>query len=120
MFGEKVWGKYPFLSSVFLGGSSNLLGFNRERFSGDASIYSTAQMRTYLSKVRIIINGDFGFHAFAETGRVFAESKYSKLWHPSFGGGLWLSYLDREFNFVVTLAKSEESYLFYFGLGFNF
>ncbi len=120
VFGEKVWGKYPFLSSAFLGGSNNLLGFNRERFSGDASLYSTAQMRTHLSKVRIIINGDLGFHAFAETGRVFTESNNSKLWHPSFGGGLWLSYLDRDFNLVATLAKSEESYLFYFGLGFNF
>ena len=120
VFGEKVWGNYPFLSSAFLGGTNNLLGFNRERFSGDASLYSTAQIRTHLSKVRLIINGDLGFHAFAETGRVFTESNNSKLWHPSFGGGLWLSYLDRGFNLVATLAKSEESYLFYFGLGFNF
>ena len=120
MFGEKIWGKYPFLSSVFLGGSNNLLGFNRERFSGDASLYGTAQMRMYLAKIRLIINGDLGFHAFAETGRVFTDSINSKMWHPSFGGGLWLSYLNREFNLVLTLAHSEESFLIYFGLGFNF
>ena len=120
MFGEKIWGKYPFLSSAFLGGSNNLLGFNRERFSGDASLYGTAQMRMYLAKIRLIINGDLGFHAFAETGRVFTDSINSKMWHPSFGGGLWLSYLNREFNLVLTLAHSEESFLIYFGLGFNF
>ena len=120
MFGEKIWGKYPFLSSTFLGGSNNLLGFNRERFSGDASIYSTMQMRMYLAKIKLIIIGDFGFHAFAETGRVFIDSINSKIWHPSFGGGLWLSYLNREFNLVITLAHSEESFLIYFGTGFNF
>ncbi|MEO8398647.1 MAG: BamA/TamA family outer membrane protein, partial [Ignavibacteriaceae bacterium] len=119
MLGEKVWGKYPFFSSAFLGGSNNLLGFSRERFSGDGSFYSTMQMRMHLSKIKLIINGDLGFHVFAETGRVFTESKSSK-WHPSFGGGLWLSYLNRAFNLIATVAHSEESNLIYFGLGFNF
>ncbi|MCB9207500.1 MAG: BamA/TamA family outer membrane protein [Ignavibacteriales bacterium] len=120
IFGEKIWGKYPFLSSVFLGGSENLMGFNRERFSGDASLYGTAQIRTHISKIKLIINGDLGFHTFAETGRVFTEDNNSNLWHPSFGGGLWLSYLQRKFNIVTTVAKSKESFLIYFGLGFNF
>ena len=73
-----------------------------------------------LSKVKFIINGDFGFHAFAETGRVFTDNSNSKIWHPSYGGGLWLSYLNRTFNIVTTLANSKESLLFYFGLDFNF
>ena len=117
--GEKVWGDYPLLSSAFLGGKDNLLGFTRERFSGDASLYGTLQTRMHLTKLKLIINGDLGFHAFAETGRVFAENDNSKIWHPSFGGGLWLSYLDREFNIIATIAKSKEAYQLYFGLGFN-
>ncbi len=120
LLGKKVWGKYPFLSAAFLGGSENLLGYRRERFSGDAALYGIAQMRMKLSKVKFIINGDFGFHAFAETGRVFTDNSNSKIWHPSYGGGLWLSYLNRTFNIVTTLANSKESLLFSFGLGFNF
>ena len=107
------------LSSAFLGGKDNLLGFTRERFSGDASLYGTLQTRMHLTKLKLIIKGNLGFHAFAETGRVFAENDNSKIWHPSFGGGFWLSYLDRGFNIIATIAKSKEAYQLYFGLGFN-
>ena len=117
--GEKVWGDFPLLSSVFLGGSDNLLGFNRERFSGDASVYGALQTRMHLTKLKLIINGNLGFHVFAESGRVFTEYNNSNIWHPSFGGGLWLSYLDRGFNIITTIAKSKEAYQIYFGLGFN-
>ncbi len=120
LLGKKVWGIYPFLSAVFLGGSDNLLGFRRERFSGDAALYGIAQIRMKISKVKFIINGDFGIHGFAETGRVFTDYGNSKIWHPSYGGGLWLSYLDRTLNLVGTLANSKESLLFYFGIDFNF
>ena len=120
VLGQKVWGKYPFLSAAFLGGSDNLLGFRRERFSGDASLYGTMQMRMQLTKIKLLIDGDFGLHGFAETGRVFTATDNSNIWHPSFGGGLWISYLDRSFNIVTTLAKSEETLLIYFGFGFNF
>ena len=72
-----------------------------------------------MPKLKLIINGNLGLHAFAETGRVFAENDNSKIWHPSFGGGLWLSYLDRGFNIIATIAKSKEAYQLYFGLGFN-
>ncbi len=119
IYGEKVWGDYPLLSSAFLGGKDNLLGFTRERFSGDASLYGTLQTRMHLTKLKLIINGNLGFHAFAENGRVFAENDNSKIWHPSFGAGFWLSYLDREFNIITTYAKSKETYQLYFGLGFN-
>ena len=77
------------------------------------------QKRMHLSKLKLLINGNFGLHGFVESGRVFTEIPSSE-WHPSYGGGLWMSYLNRSLNLVVTLAKSEESLLFYFGLGFNF
>ncbi|MCB9259137.1 MAG: BamA/TamA family outer membrane protein [Ignavibacteriales bacterium] len=118
--GENIWNKFPFLSAAFLGGENNLLGFRRERFSGEASLYGISQLRMKLSKIKLIINGDFGIHGFADVGKVFVKNDQSKLWHNSYGGGLWLSYLDRTLNFVTTLANSKESLLFYFGMDFSF
>ena len=96
------------------------MGYRRERFSGDASVYGRALLRIQLAQIRLVINGKIGLHGFAETGRVFIDSNDSKLWHPGFGGGFWLSYLDRAVNFVVTFAQSEESMRFYFTTGFTF
>lgn len=118
--GKKVWGQYPFLTAAFLGGANNLLGYRRERFSGDASIYGRMLLRIQLSKIRLLINGTMGIHGYLETGRVYTDTIYSKIWHSGFGGGLWLSYLNRALNLVVTIAKSEESYRFYFSTGFTF
>jgi len=73
-----------------------------------------------LAKIKLIINGKIGIHGFAESGRVFTESGNSEIWHPGFGGGVWLSYLDHAFNMVLTVAQSEESFRIYFTTGFAF
>ena len=118
--GEKIFGTYPFFKSAFLGGGDNLRGYNRERFSGDASLFGQAELRFYLTDLKLIINGRFGFFAFAETGRVFIEHDDSEKWHPSYGGGLWVSYLNRAVNLNLALANSEETLIFYFLTRFMF
>ncbi|HSP87005.1 MAG TPA: BamA/TamA family outer membrane protein [Ignavibacteriaceae bacterium] len=118
--GEKLFGTYPFFKAAFLGGGDNLRGYNRERFSGDASLFGQAELRFYLTDIKLIINGRFGFFGFAETGRVFVEHDNSEKWHPSYGGGLWLSYLNRTLNLNLTLANSEETLVFYFLTRFMF
>ncbi len=119
-YGRRVWGNFPFLTSAFLGGQENLLGYRRERFSGYASVYGRALLRIQLAQIKLIINGKIGMHGFAETGRVFTETENSKIWHPGYGGGVWLSYLDHAFNLVLTFAQSEESFRFYFTTDFAF
>jgi len=118
--GGKVWNKYPFFEAEFLGGSENLRGYRRERFSGDASLFGQAEIRTYLGKWSLIIPGKFGFHTFIETGRVFVEGDNSEKWHPSYGGGIWLSFIERTANLSLTIARSSESVtaIFKFALGF--
>lgn len=91
------------------------LGFRRKRFSGNSSLLGSFQFRVPITKVKLIINGTLGIHGLAESGRVFTETENSNIWHSNFGGGIWISYLDRTFNIVSTVAKSNESLLFYFG-----
>ncbi|MCH8942627.1 MAG: BamA/TamA family outer membrane protein [Bacteroidetes bacterium] len=111
--GEKVWGTYPFFESAFLGGKEKLRGFNRERFAGDASIFAQFEARFYLTKLNIIIPGRFGLHAFTEIGRVFQENIFSDKWHPTYGGGFWLSFIDRAFTTSFSIGKSTEITSFY-------
>ncbi len=118
--GEKLFKNYPFFKAAFLGGGDNLRGYNRERFSGDASLFGQAELRFFLTDLKLLINGRLGFFGFAETGRVFVENEKSEKWHPSYGGGLWMSYLNRLINLNFALAKSEENLIFYFLTKFMF
>ncbi|MCH8326617.1 MAG: BamA/TamA family outer membrane protein, partial [Bacteroidetes bacterium] len=111
--GEKVWGTYPFFESAFLGGKEKLRGFVRERFAGDASIFGQVEARFYLTKLNIIIPGRIGFHTFSEIGRVFQENISSDKWHPTYGGGIWISFLDRAFTTSFTIGRSTERTSYY-------
>ena len=117
--GEKVWGKFPFFESAFLGGENNLLGYLRNRFAGDASIYGQAESKIYLTPLKFIIRGKFGVHLFANSGRVFAKNEDSSKWHSSFGGGVWMSFLDRTLNLILTTAYSKEKIIYYFNTAFS-
>ncbi len=117
--GEKIWGKFPFFESAFLGGENNLLGYLRNRFAGDASIYGQAESKFYLAPIKFIIKGKLGMHIFANTGRVFAKNEGSNNWHSSFGGGMWMSFLNRAFNIIFTAAYSKEKIIYYFSTAFS-
>jgi biotin-(acetyl-CoA carboxylase) ligase len=44
----------------------------------------------------------------------------SDKWHSSYGGGLWISYLERMFNLSATAAHSAEGFRFWFGTSMMF
>jgi hypothetical protein len=112
--GEGVWGsKYPFQFAAFRGGKHNLRGYSRERFSGDASFSTQAELRLLLSRFNIYLPGEFGIHFFGETGRVFVDGGSSTKWHPAFGGGVWLSIIGRTLNTSFTVGISPERTSFY-------
>lgn len=116
----KIWGHYLFFEGMFLGGPDNLRGYVRDRFAGDSYIFTKAELRTYLTDVKIIIKGKLGFHVFGETGRVFAQGEDSGKWHPSYGGGMWISYLNSEFVGSAYVAGSPEGVQYYMNFGFGF
>jgi outer membrane translocation and assembly module TamA len=119
--GGIVSNDYPFFESVFLGGADNLRGYTRRRFSGDASLYGQAELRTYLFPLKIIVPGKFGVHGLIEAGRVFDEVfKGSKKWHPSYGGGIWMTFVDNSISGSVTFAASKETASIYANLGMGF
>jgi hypothetical protein len=120
LLGEKLWGNYPLHMSAFLGGRPNLLGFERQRFAGDALAYGAIGLRSYLFPIKILVPARFGFSLYGDAGRVFYKDEDSNKWHPSYGGGVWLSYLDRALTVAAGTANSTEGTIFYFTTGFLF
>lgn len=110
--GSGLSGDYPFYSAAMIGGEDNIRGYNRERFAGDGALFFQSELRAYLTDMQIIIYGKLGFSVFAETGRVFTDIQSEK-WHPSYGGSIWASFLDKEALISFSAAYSEENVLFY-------
>ena len=115
-----VWGKYPFFAGATLGGPENLRGYNAKRFSGDAAVFGQAEVRMKVLRMKLILKSQVGVNVFAETGRVFTKSGNSDLWHPTFGGGIWVSYLQSTFIISTYIAVSPERTTFAILLGMGF
>ena len=70
MKGEKLEGKYPFQESAFLGGLGSLRGYRQQRFTGDASVFGSVDLRFSLFQTRIIVPAEIGAVLLADAGRV--------------------------------------------------
>ena len=104
----KVWGVHPFYESLFLGGTNSLKGYPRERYAGDGLILAQTELRLPVAVINILIPGIIGVSAFGGVGRVYVEGEDSKKWHPSIGGSIWISYINRLLNFEFSVGKSYE------------
>ncbi|MCW8803190.1 MAG: hypothetical protein OQK57_02240, partial [Ignavibacteriaceae bacterium] len=118
--GSKVFGKYPFYAGATLGGKDDLRGYNNKRFSGDAALFGQAELRLFITKLNLILKSRVGVNLFAETGRVFTEDINSEKWHPSFGFGIWVAYLNSTLIGSTYIAFSPERTTFALGLGMGF
>ncbi|MEP7325721.1 MAG: BamA/TamA family outer membrane protein, partial [Gemmatimonadota bacterium] len=106
--GEKVFGKFPWFESAFLGGSSTVRGWHEQRFAGDASAYGNAELRIHLGRMGIVVPTDVGVFGVADAGRVFLKGEDSNEIHTGFGGGLSLGFLSRANTVTIAVIKSEE------------
>lgn len=118
--GRKLWGRYPYFESAFIGGSSTVRLGRINRYSGDASAYGSTELRLSLTRVRVILPATFGVFGLADVGRVFLEGESSDTWHSAAGGGVWLSYLERAYTLSLAVAKSDERTGIYAQAGFGF
>jgi hypothetical protein len=118
--GRRVWGTYPWFDAAFLGGPS-ARGYNPHRFAGDASLYGSAELRSWLGRLMTpVLPVRLGAFAFAETGRVWLEGTESSTWHASWGGGVLLQPLGAPITLNATVARGDERTRFTFGGGYGF
>lgn len=117
--GTKVWGKFPFYEAAFLGGSGSLRGERGRRYAGDAMLYGNAELRTFVTRARLLVRGDLGALVLGDAGRVYVDGVSPGGWHTSMGGGLWFSVLDRAAVASVVYARGTEDRV-YIRLGMPF
>ncbi len=110
----------PFYKYPHLGQFSNLRGYKRNRFTGDASAYMNSELRFHFGKVRnLFLPFETGLITFFDAGRVWMEGRADGGWHPGYGAGLYISPLTRDYLFTLMFESSpEEKVLFRFGFGF--
>jgi hypothetical protein len=118
--GSKVFSKYPFYAGATIGGQHSLRGFNEKRFSGDAAVFGQAELRLFITNLNLILRSKVGINFFVEAGRVFATNEISEKWHPSYGAGLWISYLNSTLIGNTYIAFSPETTIFNLGFGMGF
>jgi hypothetical protein len=124
--GHKNWGRYPFHEAAFIGGggffggSQTVRGLLQNRYAGDAAVYGNAEIRTRLGRITLVLPATVGVFGLADVGRVFLEGEDSDKWHPGYGGGIWLSYLNQRNTFSIAVAESEGRVGLYIRLGFAF
>jgi hypothetical protein len=123
-------GDYQFYQAQILDGKTELRGFRKTRFYGDAKAYSNAEVRLKLTSFRTyLFPATVGILAFHDAGRVWykdesgndpsAADGSSHRWHRGWGGGLWFT----PFNLATVsleVGHSPEGTLGYVRLGFLF
>ncbi len=124
--GKHVFGTYPFHEAAFIGGGgltgsgSTVRGFRAQRFAGDSALYANAELRLRLSGIYLFLPGEIGVFGLGDVGRVYLDGEQSKIWHTAFGGGIWISFLQREYCLSIAVAKSDERTGIYVSAGFSF
>jgi hypothetical protein len=119
--GKNVFGTYPFQEAAYIGGVETVRGFATNRFAGDAAVVANAELRFTLGQASAIaFRGEWGIFIFGDVGRVFFDDEDSDKWHPSGGGGLSLSTLERALLWTMSIARSEEQTSFFFQADFSF
>jgi hypothetical protein len=120
--GKKVFGTFPFHEAAYVGGRDNVRGLREERFAGDASLFGNAEVRLPLARFNLLFPTEVGILGAGDVGRVFFEGDADDAdeWHGSFGGGLWLSLLDRTQTISVSFMNGEDLSALYLMAGLHF
>jgi hypothetical protein len=118
--GRKIWGKFPYFESAFIGDAETVRLGRSHRYAGDASAYGSAELRLRLGRVKLVVPTHVGVFGLADAGRVFLEGENSDTWHRSFGGGLWLAPIDRDYTISAAVAAGDERTGLYVQAGFAF
>jgi len=119
---KKVFGPYPFHEAAYVGGIDDVRGYREERFAGDAALFANAEARLPLAAFSLLFPTEFGILGATDMGRVFygEDPAGTDDWHASFGGGVWLSFLDRRQTVAITVMHGDDLTGVYVRAGLHF
>lgn len=98
----------------------DLRGFRDKRFIGKQSYYQYSDLRLDMGKLKNPFTPlRYGLFAGFDYGRVWFPGEHSRSWHTSYGGGIWLTILNK-FTTKYSWFGSSDSFRFAFELGLGF
>jgi hypothetical protein len=104
-------GLVPAQYAATIGGWRTLRGYAWERFSGDAAVDGSAELRLPVGTVDLLVRWNAGVFGLADAGRVWMAGESEGGWHTSFGGGVWLEALGRAISVAYARGESHRFYL---------
>lgn len=108
--------KYEFYQAATI----ELRGFRENRFIGKQSYYQYSDFRWDMGEFRNpIIPLKYGVFAGFDYGRVWYPDEKSTRWHTSYGGGFWLTLLNK-ITTKYSFFGSTDTFRFIFELGLGF
>ena len=120
---HQAGGETPFWRLPQAGGEFSLRGYAEGRFIGDASLYYTAELRTWLIQYPEL-GFRLGGQVFTDGGRVFTHdeimSEFFNDHKRTFGLGGAMSIFTNDFIVRGDLGFSDELARFYLGIGYTF
>jgi hypothetical protein len=103
--GSKASGDVPVQFAPTVGGWHTLRGYGWKRFTGDAAVDGSTELRVPVGTLNFLVRWDTGVFGLADVGRVWLDGSSPGGWHTGVGGGLWFSSLGR--SFTVAYARGE-------------
>ena len=108
--------KYEFYQAA----STELRGYRDNRFIGKQSFYQYSDIRLDMGKLKNPFTPlKYGVFAGFDYGRVWFPGEQSKRWHTSYGGGIWLTLINK-ITTKYSCFGSTDSFRFMFELGLGF
>jgi hypothetical protein len=104
--GALASGGAPVQYAPALGGWTTLRGHSWRRFTGDAALDGSTELRVPVGTLNLLLRWDVGVFGLADVGRVWFDGQSDGGWHTGVGGGLWLTALGRTVS--VAYARGEE------------
>ncbi len=118
--GGTIFGDFEFFQAHTLGNNFNMRGYRNYRFAGRSALYNNTELRLKLFDFdSYLLPGSLGLIGFFDIGRVWYDDEDSKTWHKGYGGGIYLSPVNR-LIMTLTYGMSKEDKLPDFSLGFKF
>lgn len=108
--------KYEFFQAA----STELRGYRDNRFIGKQSFYQYSDIRLDMGRLKNPFTPlKYGVFAGCDYGRVWFPGEESKKWHTSYGGGVWLTLINK-ITTKYSWFGSSDSFRFMFELGLGF
>lgn len=118
--GGHNFGDFEFYQAQYLGNEDQLRGFRKYRFAGRSKIYNNTELRLRIAQFNTyLFPAAFGVLAFYDAGTVWADADKSAKWQSGYGGGIWISPMQR-IVLTLTFAASKEDRMPLVGLGWKF